>query len=127
MPSDNEQQFYTVRELLDELVYYGLGGDQWTNFVNNLVRYHVLSVEPLADARTLRVGFKIEVEDWYDDTIEEMTFWIRVHEARSGGAWGRALSTPEGRNYVAQHWEGSSYWMREAPRDESYGVVLFDP
>ena len=31
-------RFNTVRELLDELVYYESGGDDWSNYVNNLVR-----------------------------------------------------------------------------------------
>lgn len=124
---DEHWRFDTVREMLDELVYYDLGGDQWSNFVNNLVRYKILNVESLADARTLRVGFKIEVEDQYKDTIEEVSLWIRAHEARSCGAWGRALSTVEGRTYVAQHWRGSDYWMQENPRDEAYGTVLFNP
>lgn len=124
---DDHWRFDTIRELLDELVYYDMGGDAETNFVNNLVRYKVLNVAPLADPRALRVGFKVIAEDHYKDETLEVFLWIRVHEARSCGAWGRALSSVEGRMYVAQHWRGSDYWMQESPRDEEYGTVLFDP
>lgn len=125
-PPDSEQ-FRTVRELLDELVYYDMGGDAEIAHHNGLERYKLLSVVPYDDSETLRVGFKIEVEDVYLDKKGEKLLCIHIRDARASGAWGRALSTPEGRAYVAGHWRKTLYWMQESPRDEEHGVVLFDP
>jgi hypothetical protein len=118
--------FPTVRDLLDELVWYELGGMPGIK-QTHLVK--LLGVEPLADVFKLRVGFRVRYEDWRlaDDPVLTEDLWIRLHDAKTCGAWGRAMSTPEGRSYVAEHWMGSSYWLQESPRDEQYGVVLFDP
>lgn len=121
------KQFQTVRELLDELVYYDMGGDSETNYHNGLERYKLLSVTPYDDLMTLHVGFKIEVVDEYLDKKIETVLCIHMRDARKCGAWGRALSTSEGRAYVSGHWNKAIYWMQESPRDEQHGIVLFNP
>lgn len=123
-----EKHFNTVRELLDELLWYDLGAVSGANYYENH-RCKLLEVVPIDDPFKLRVGFRVRYEDWTRDDNPVLTqdLWIKQRDAKTCGAWGRALSTVEGRSYVANHWMGSSYWSQDAPRDVQFGVVLFDP
>lgn len=123
-----EEHFKTVRDLLDELTWYDLGGLLGTGWHEDH-RFKLLGVEAIDDVWTRRVGFRVRYKDWTVEGFPEKTkdLWIRQHDAIGCGAWGRALSTPEGRSYVAGHDLGYLYWSKESPRDEHFGVVVFDP
>lgn len=124
----DEEHFKTVRDLLDELVWYDLGGVNGATF-DDPHRYDLLEVEAIEDAFGPKVGFQIRFKDWTAKDFPERIrkFWIMQRDALGCGAWGRALSTPEGRSYVAGHQAGFLYWSKESPRDEHFGVVVFDP